>query len=670
MQKIRTLFAYENLGLHFVLVFIAALAYLIFVPWFGYFNDDWYLMYAAGAKGAATFRDIFIVDRPMRAMVMGPAYVLFGNNPVLYNLSAWGFRVLSAIIFFRFLCLLWPDRRKSAWMAALLYLLYPGFLSQFNGIDYQSQMVSLAVAMISLVLLVSAYQSTGTLWRLAIFACLTLTTVFYLGLVEYFIGIEVLKLACIGLLVFRDETEWSVRLKKTLLWAGYSLLSLSFFLIWRLFFFQSERGATDVNLQVGDILMDPAAFLLRSSYVLLGDIWDVVLGALVLPLEKLSDQAAFSQWLPGIAIAICIVYLLWQSLKAGSELDNGGTTRFPWRAEAAWLGVVMLVFGLLPVILVGREVDFKSFTRYALAPSLGVSLLWVVMLDFISSIHLRNAIFCFLITISSLTHYGNALARVRETEITRNFWHQVSWRIPQMEAGTTLIARYPVVAEEDYFTWGPANLIYYPQSANENYVQPSIYAVLLNEDTLDKVLAGEARDFSNRRSIRTYPNYRRILILTQPTSSSCMHVIDLNQVELSSAEDPRVVEIAPHSEADQILTTESFHTPPVIPFGVEPPHEWCYYYEKAAYARQLGDWAEVARLGEEADALGFFAKDQIEWMPFLQAYASLDNLSRLNEIAPFITSDPAAARQACQILSSMSLSSAAEAEIQQLFCLE
>jgi hypothetical protein len=201
-------------------------------------------------------------------------------------------------------------------------------------------------------------------------------------------------------------------------------------------------------------------------------------------------------------------------------------------------------------------------------------------------------------------------------------------------------------------------------------VQPSIYAVLLNEDTLDKVLAGEARDFSNRRGIRTYPNYRRILILTQPTPGSCMHVIDLNQVELSSAEDPRVVEIAPYSEADQILTAEPFHIPSIIPFGAEPPHEWCYYYEKAAYARQLGDWPEAARLGEEADSLGFSARDQIEWMPFLQAYASMDNLSRLNEIASSMAADPAAVRQACQILSSMSLSSMTEAEIKQLFCLE
>jgi hypothetical protein len=669
MRKIRTLFAYENLGLHFVLVFIAALVYLIFIPWFGYFNDDWYLMYAAGAKGAATFKDIFIVDRPMRALVMGPAYVLFGNNPVLYNLSAWGFRVLSAIIFFRFLCLLWPDRRKFAWMAALLYLLYPGFLSQFNGIDYQSQMVSLACAMISLLLLVSAYQSSETSWRFAIFVCLTITTAFYLGLVEYFIGIEVLKIACIVLLAFRDETEWRARLKKVLLWTSYSLLSLAPFLTWRLFFFQSERGATDVNVKFNDILIDPAAFMLTSFSALLKDIWDVCFGALVVPLQRLWTQGTTLEWSVGIAIAIVVVYMLWQILNVGSGLQNK-ETGFNWRMEAAWLGVIMVIFGLLPVILVGREVDFKSFTRYALAPCIGVSLLWMVALDSLSNLRLRNVLFCFLVVISSLTHYGNALARVHETEATRNFWHQVSWRIPQLEPGTTLVARYSVVAEEDYFTWGPANLIYYPDSANENYVQPSIYAVLLNEDTLDKVLAEERIDFSNRRGIRTYPNYRNILILTQPTPSSCMQVIDLNRLELSSAEDPRIVTIAPYSEADHILTAESFHVPPVIPFGPEPPHDWCYYYEKAAYARQQGNWAVVGRLAHQVEILDLVAGDPIEWMPFLEEHAHLNEIERLEEIAPLVTSDPGVAKQACAILGAMPVDASTLTRIDQLFCLE
>ena len=114
----------------------------------------------------------------------------------------------------------------------------------------------------------------------------------------------------------------------------------------------------------------------------------------------------------------------------------------------------------------------------------------------------------------------------------------------------------------------------------------------------------------------------------------------------------------------------SFQTPPEVPFGPELPHGWCYYYEKASFSRQLGDWEQVARLGEEALSLGFSAKDPIEWLPFLQAYARFDDVVRLEEIAFFVTSDLSAAGQACQTLSAMPLNSSMLEQVDRLFCVK
>ena len=107
MTRIKAVFHSKTLSAIALLVLISGLAYLPFVGQFGYFNDDWYLMYAAGAKGAFVFKDIFSVDRPLRALVMIPAYLMFGKNPLGYDLSAYGFRVLSAFGFLwllRILC--------------------------------------------------------------------------------------------------------------------------------------------------------------------------------------------------------------------------------------------------------------------------------------------------------------------------------------------------------------------------------------------------------------------------------------------------------------------------------------------------------------------------------------------------------------------------------------
>ena len=105
----------------------SALIYLIFIHRFGYFYDDWYLMYAAGAKGPAVFWDIFAVDRPLRALVMIPAYSLFGANPLYYNLSAFLFRLLSGISFLWIVRMLWPGKNRTTLWMALLFLIYPGF---------------------------------------------------------------------------------------------------------------------------------------------------------------------------------------------------------------------------------------------------------------------------------------------------------------------------------------------------------------------------------------------------------------------------------------------------------------------------------------------------------------------------------------------------------------
>jgi hypothetical protein len=74
------------------------------------------------------------------------------------------------------------------------------------------------------------------------------------------------------------------------------------------------------------------------------------------------------------------------------------------------------------------------------------------------------------------------------------------------------------------------------------------------------------------------------------------------------------------------LIKPSGNTPAALPklFGTEPPHNWCYFYEKADLARQEGDWAQVARLGDEAFAIPYLPNDPSEYLPFIEAYARLN----------------------------------------------
>ncbi len=671
MKKIKSLLRTEAFLECVLITFISGLAYLLFVSQFGYFNDDWYLMYAAGAQGPSVFWDIFAIDRPLRALVMIPAYTLFGPNPLYYNLGAFLFRLLSGFAFLWILRMLWPhNRRITLWMT-LLFLIYPGFLSQPNAIDYLCHLTGLAAGMFSIGLTIQAIQAHSWTRSILFYGASILLGWFYLGQIEWYIGLEFFRFACILLLVIRqNETLW-IKVVRFFQYSLPVLLIPGVFLIWRLFFFESERGATDVDFQLSDLRAEPFTFLFKYLSTLLNDSMDVLINAWWLPLGRLSAGMSMQDWNLGFGVALLVAFSLWIFFRVIQNPEDAESGHRPdWKRDVLWIGLGSIVFGLLPVVLVGRTVDFKNFSRYTLIASIGASLLWPLALSYISNLRVRTILFGILIVSASLTHYANGFTKARETEALRNFWWQVSWRIPQLEPGTTLVTHYSVVAEEDYFTWGPANLIYHPESMQDEYVQPTIYAVLLSEETISKAEALTRQEYSNRRSIVTYPNHRNLLVLTQPKADSCVQVIDHNQVELSDYEDERVVALAPFSEAEQILLSESFHTPPQIPFGDEPFHGWCYYYQRASYARQLEDWAEVVRLGDEANR--YVTSNPIEWMPFLEAYAYLDNISRIEEIASLMkmTSDRTAAQQACQILTKMSLTPSTLEVVNKSLCVE
>ncbi len=672
MQKIKLFLRSEVFIECLVVILISALTYLIFVPKFGYYNDDWYLMYAAKVQGPQVFWGIFSIDRPLRALVMIPAYTIFGSNPIYYNLSAFLFRLIGGFSFFWIVRTLWRDAPRTTFWMSLLFMLYPGFLSQPNAIDYLCHQAGFAAGLFSIALTIKAVEAANRMRKILLYLFSILLGWFYLGQIEWYIGLEFFRLTCVFIIVFRfNESSWH-RLIKFFKCSLPVLMIPIVFLAWRLFYFESKRSATDAGLQLSGLLSAPLNFILNFLSTLFDDFLDVLLRAWFLPLYNFSLNMNIQDWLPAIGVVLFILIILRVSSRIMPKNETAASIQeLMWRREAITAGVGVVVFGLFPVLLAGRGVDFHNYSRYTLIASIGAALLLPALLNYINNLRLRNLLFSILILSASLTHYANGFAKVRETNLINQFWWQVSWRIPQLEQRTTLVVNYADIAlQEDYFVWGPANLIYYPQSMRAEYPQPSIYSLVLNDETIQKILAGEKQDFRNRRSIRTYSNYSNILILTLPSNDSCVQVILGSQPEYSTFEDNRIIQIGMHSEADHILTQDAFHAPPLIPFGAEPEHSWCFYFQKAALARQADNWDEIVSLAGQAFNLGLYPKDQIEWIPFLQAYATKNDLSHLAEIQTKLTNS-LVKKQVCEIFKDMeSLPSKNRSDAIAILCFE
>jgi len=651
-----------------LLVIVSVLAYMPLVNKLGYYFDDWYLMYSAGAYGPGAFWAIFSIDRPLRALVMIPAYELFGNNPLYYNLSAYLFHLLGALALLWILNMLWPGKRSTTTLMSLLFLIYPGFLSQPNAIDYQSHILSFAAALVSVGLTLKAIFSDNRIAKSGLYGLSILFGWFYLSQIEWYISIEVFRWACIFLLSSRLGGTVLPKIKQTLRWGYPTILVPLVFLGWRLFYFTSERGATDVSIQLEQFRLYPFQTVFHWSLQVLQDLFDVMVAAWAYPLSQLMGFV--QAW--GVALAVVlVVVILFTIYKVDDEVQNG-TAHSNWRWEAILLGLFFAIAGLMPIAIVNREVAFPYFSRYSWISSIGVVIFVVAVFRQVKPRFIQVGFIAALCLVSILTHHANTVKSVQETDATNDFWWQVSWRVPQIEKGTTLLASYPGVSlQEDYFVWGPANLIYYPEKQKLDAIQPGIYASVFDKDAVDRVLARERQKYDNRRNIITYPNYRNILVLVRPSVNSCVHIINGSQPEFSDHDGEEVRAVGPYSEIEHVLADETPHTPPTVVFGPEPAHGWCYYYQMADLARQLGEWDKVINISEQTFGQGLEPGDPIEWMPFLQAYAMTGNVERLTDLIPVIKADPFVASQVCEIIYNVpGLSTDMAATVDSLYCPE
>ncbi len=648
-----------------VLFFIvAAMLYLPFAKELGYYNDDWYTMYSARVAGTGIFSAIYTLERPARAFLMAPLYTLFKGFPFYYSLSAYFLRVLGALSFLWLLRLLWGERKNESFLAALLFLIYPGFLDMPIAIDFQSHLLAMTCALISLGLTVKFLEMQGKPEKLLLWLGAVLLGWVYLSQMEYYIGFELVRMAILGLFFLR-KSSWKKAIVPTLkIWLLYAIIPVAF-VFWRQFIFDNQRKVTELGAQFGKLLTEPTLTLYSWIVNFVQSFLNVLVLAWGEPFSRLGFSLSVGKSLIALTLALGVMLLVFAFFHyAGKENAEKLPGSVQWSQEAFWLGLAWVVFGILPVILANRSVSLVNYSRYGFVSSGGAVLVLAVLLAQLKQRRFQAPVLAFLILSAVFTHYGNGMRYAQFTNDLRSFWWQTSWRVPQFEEGTTLIANYPHGGiRESSFVWGPANQIYYADPQSGDKVKTGINALVLNRETISKIWASDGAFLDKYLVVRTFPDPGDVLIVTQPSPDSCVQIIDGMQPEYSEYEREEIMLIGEYSDPSHVLLDADSHTPPAFLFGDEPKHGWCYFYEMAALARQRGDWDEVYALDAEASEQGSVPKDQIELMPFLQSYIHFDDVGRLTKVAKEIKNNRFVRDQACEILMGMRGTSTEAAEV-------
>jgi len=599
------------------------------IPQLGYYHDDWYLLWSGQVRGAASIIPLFSTDRPFMGVIYSYVYRLLGDSIVGWHLYALFWRLIGALAFFWILRLIWPQQKYITTLMTVLFVVYPGFLSEPNANTKQNHLYGFGTALLSIALMLQAMKTNTHVWKVTFYILSVILAANYLFIYEYMIGFEATRILLMGYVLFQDGH----RKIRPLLWEVFKrflpyLFVIAGFLYWRIFVFEGSRNATDVSRIASGYLGNLRYMSIRLIIETVTDFLDTTIFAWFVQPYQLFSTTRYSNLgsavlIAAIIIALALLYTFLFKKWWGNEFNETESPRL--MKEFIWIGAFITLFAIFPVILSGRQVELgDAYKSYGLHPIGGV-VMFVTGILLMFQVKFRRLFLIALIGISVSTQILNTDYWIQFWDYQREAWWQLTWRAPDIKDDALVVAYFPegFRLQQDYEMWGPINLIYNPEPAEV----PAIKAEVLTSETAFNILKGDIVD-NRMREMKMHRDFGNLLLISYPSSSSCIHVID-GTLPVYSENDPLIVQqVGGFSRVDQIVPSGTSSIPPAAIFGSEPEHNWCFYYQKASLARQAGDWEEIGKLYDRVNSLGLEPNDAAEIIPFFEG---LVNLSRYDD---------------------------------------
>ena len=618
-QTLRNLFHNETFAAILLILLTTVITYGVNIPRLGYYHDDWFVLWSGQARGAHSIIPLFSTDRPFMGVVYSFVYRLLGNTIINWHLYALLWRLIGGLAFFWIVRLIWPNQKYMTALMTVLFVIYPGFLSQPNANTKQNHLYGFGTALLSIALMLQGMKTDKRGWKIFCSLLSLALTANYLFIYEYMIGFEGTRVILLGYLLYQESFKDIRSLASEIIKRAWPYwIVTAGFLYWRIFVFEGSRNATDVSGLAGSYLSNFRYMSIRVILETAKDFLDTTIFAwFVEPYQLLSlapySNLAFALLIAGLVAAFVLLYMFLFKKWWGVEYNEAETPHL--MKDLLWMGALVILCAIAPVILSDRQVElYDPYKSYGLHPIPGVVLFVVGMLLMLQP-KFRRLILIALVGISVSTQILNADYWAQYWKIQREMAWQMTWRAPDIQTDTLVMAYISggYNPQQDYEIWGPLNLIYNPGPAKA----PAIQAEVLNSDTSYSILKKDVLN-NHVRDIKLHRDFNNLLLLSIPASLSCMHVIDGQFPVYASNESLLVEKVGVYSHVDRIVPTGTSPVPPFSIFGAEPAHDWCYYYQKASLARQNGDWQEIGKLYDQVRKLGLETDDKSEMIPFFE----------------------------------------------------
>ena len=613
------------------LLAVTGLAYGVLIPWLGFYWDDWAFIYIGKQLGSEGLTRYFATNRPFWGMIYQLTTSVIGPQPWKWQVFGLVWRWLAAVALWWLVRQLWPQRREVAVWTALLFIVFPALRQQPIAILYGHFFIVVTAFLLSLGLMLKAMRDTRRVWLWT--GLSLLFSLVNLLCMEYFFLLDLLRPVLLWVaasqegLPFRDGLKTA--LKRWLPWLGLFIAVL----VWRQFFFEYQNTNYEFSL-LAALQADPAGAISALLGQVSKDIWIVTFAAwgeaLTLPDPAVLGRRTTQLYaLVTLAVAVGMgVFLTRLQKKQDDPPRSFLTGDLAWAWQALLLGALGLLVAGWPFWLTGLKIVLRfPNDRFSISFMLGASFLIAGLLGVLPLPRWsKHLILAALVGLGAGFQFQVANDYRRDWSVQQSFFWQMTWRMPALKPGTTLVSNELDIHNTDNSTVAPLNWIYAPDNHSDRLAYMYYYPTIRLETGLQSFASGQPIEQSYLAATFNGSTEQIVPLVFDPPG--CLRVLD-PQLEPDNIMVPALMRTAAEkSDYTQIILPAEAGKeaiPPAAIFGPEPPHGWCYYFQKADLARQMGEWNEVAALGVEAFRLSDYPNDPAERLVFVEGFAHVEN---------------------------------------------
>jgi hypothetical protein len=625
------------------LLLLTLLVYGSLAPFLGFYFDDWPVIWAYKSQGLAGLQAYFEGSRPFYGHLLSALFPVLGDSALAWQVVAVGVRLLDSIVFFIFLRSLFPMHLASAWLAAALALVYPGFSSQPLAITFSPHHVSFLLLLISFWATVKSAQSARP--QIPWIIVSVLTSVMGYLVIDYYVGLEFVRPLIIYYALLQSTVGSARSASVFVLWLP-NLLAFSTYVVWRLFIFKMWPPEYDGGTQISQLLTHPGELIHRAldyvANIYLGSFsaWARTLDSASVDFQ--SGIVVLASWAVGLGAALvglCVLFVFTRDLAGQQGTESGADARISGR-HMLLLGVAALVVCGLPMSLGSRLIRYDDIfeDRYSLSFVFGISILFASVVT--SS--WRSTLVCYVL--SALLLFSAGAHQFRNQNHFRTDWNnlrsifsQLSWRVPVLVPGTAMLACNLPLGMHANYTAGMLDLLYGNARNDGGF---NYWIVDLNKtifERFDERFPGRIYATSLTSSGTLTSGVRRFIfrgsadraVVMWISPSGTVRVLDAMTVdEVTNL--PNSCRYASHlSSLNRIQDSlpERRHWALLAVSNGSGSNDWQFGYQVADLARQNKDWMKIASIADELQSKQIHPIDGNEWLLFIEGYAMANRLA-------------------------------------------